>query len=57
MSSNTLRIASYNVQKCVGMDFRRLPRRILQVLDGLRAEIVTLQEADKRLPPRPSRRP
>ncbi len=49
-----LRLASYNIQKCVGMDLRRKPRRILNVLDGLGAGLVVLQEADKRLPPRPA---
>ena len=48
-SPTSLRLASYNIQKCVGLDLRRLPRRILQVLDGLAASIVVLQEADKRL--------
>ena len=52
-----LRLASYNIQKCVGMDLRRMPRRILQVLDGLGASLVLLQEADKRLPPRPAALP
>lgn len=52
-----LRLASYNIQKCVGLDLRRLPRRTLQVLDGLGASIVVLQEADKRLPPRPAALP
>ena len=52
-----LRIASYNIQKCVGLDFRRQPQRILQVLDRLQADIVVLQEADKRLPPRPAALP
>ena len=52
-----LRLASYNIQKCVGLDFRRLPRRILQVLDRIGAQIVVLQEADKRLPPRPAALP
>ncbi len=52
-----LRLASYNIQKCVGLDLRRQPRRILQVLSGLGAEIVVLQEADKRLPPRPAALP
>lgn len=52
-----LRLASYNIQKCVGLDFRRQPRRILTVLDGLAASIVVLQEADKRLPPRPAALP
>ncbi len=53
----TLRLASYNIQKCVGLDLRRQPQRILQVLDKMRAEIVVLQEADKRLPPRPAALP
>ncbi len=52
-----LRVASYNIQKCVGLDLRRQPQRILQVLDGLQADIVVLQEADKRLPPRPAALP
>ncbi|MDU9003796.1 endonuclease/exonuclease/phosphatase family protein [Sedimentitalea todarodis] len=56
-ASNCLRLASYNIQKCVGLDLRRQPRRILQVLDGLGAEIAVLQEADKRLPPRPAALP
>jgi len=50
----SLRLASYNIRKCVGMDLRRKPRRILNVLDGLGAGLVVLQEADKRLPPRPA---
>ncbi|WP_170402618.1 endonuclease/exonuclease/phosphatase family protein [Ruegeria arenilitoris] len=52
-----LRLASYNIQKCVGLDLRRQPQRILQVLDRLGADIVVLQEADKRLPPRPAALP
>jgi len=52
-----LRLASYNIQKCVGLDMRRQPRRILTVLDGLGAHVVLLQEADKRLPPRPAALP
>ncbi|HBS50507.1 MAG TPA: endonuclease [Rhodobacteraceae bacterium] len=52
-----LRLASYNIQKCVGLDLRRQPRRIVNVLDALGAQIVALQEADKRLPPRPAALP
>jgi endonuclease/exonuclease/phosphatase family metal-dependent hydrolase len=55
--ANTLRLASYNIQKCVGLDLRRQPRRILSVLDRLGAHVVVLQEADKRLPPRPAALP
>ncbi len=53
----SLRLASYNIQKCVGLDLRRQPRRILQVLGALGADVVVLQEADKRLPPRPAALP
>ncbi|MBK0326772.1 endonuclease/exonuclease/phosphatase family protein [Rhodobacteraceae bacterium F11138] len=53
----SLRLASYNIQKCVGLDLRRQPRRIMTVLDGIGASIVVLQEADKRLPPRPAALP
>ncbi|PCH66835.1 MAG: endonuclease [Rhodobacteraceae bacterium] len=53
----SLRLASYNIMKCVGLDLRRQPRRILTVLDGVGASLVLLQEADKRLPPRPAALP
>jgi len=56
-AGTTLRLASYNIQKCIGLDLRRHPRRILTVLDGLGADVVVLQEADKRLPPRPAALP
>lgn len=52
-----LRLASYNIQKCIGIDLRRQPSRILKVLDSLDASVVVLQEADKRLPPRPAALP
>lgn len=52
-----LRLASYNIQKCVGLDLRRQPRRILQVIEQIGARIVLLQEADKRMPPRPAALP
>jgi len=55
--ATTLRLASYNIRKCVGMDLRRQPGRILSVLDGLGAALVLLQEADRRLPPRPAALP
>ncbi|UWQ56952.1 endonuclease/exonuclease/phosphatase family protein [Leisingera caerulea] len=54
---DTLRIATYNIQKCIGMDLRRRPERTLQVLSGLGADVAVLQEADKRLPPRPAALP
>lgn len=57
MSANTLRIASYNLQKCVGLDLRRRPSRSLVVIEALEASVVVLQEADKRLAPRPAALP
>ena len=48
----SLRIASYNVRKARGLDQRRNPERTLQVINDLGADIVILQEADKRLGPR-----
>lgn len=53
----TLRIATYNLQKCVGLDMRRRPDRSMQVINALDADLVVLQEADKRLPPRPAALP
>lgn len=52
-----LRLASYNVHKCVGLDRRRQPERILAVLNALDADIIALQEVDLRLPPRPEALP
>lgn len=53
MSGTTLRIASYNIRKARGLDQRRRPERTLEVINGLGADIVVLQEADKRLGTRP----
>lgn len=52
-----IRIASYNLQKCVGLDLRRRPDRSLTVIGLLQADLVVLQEADKRLAPRPAALP
>mgnify|MGYP006293814161 CR=1 FL=1 len=49
-----LKIASYNVRKAVGLDRRRDPARILNILNDIGADIVTLQEADRRLGARPT---
>src|SRR5438270_12946107 len=46
--SVTLTVASYNVRKAVGTDRRRDPQRVLDVLHEIDADIVALQEADKR---------
>lgn len=42
--SQTLRIATYNIHKCRGLDQRVRPDRIAQVLGELDADIVALQE-------------
>jgi len=57
MTIEQIRIASYNLQKCVGLDMRRRPGRSLEVIAALGADVVVLQEADKRLPPRPAALP
>src|SRR6056297_2144189 len=49
-----LKIASYNVRKAVGLDRRRDPARILNILNDIGADIVPLQEADRRLGARPT---
>jgi endonuclease/exonuclease/phosphatase family metal-dependent hydrolase len=43
-----LTIASYNIHKAVGTDGRRIPARILDVLDEIAADAAILQEADTR---------
>ncbi len=40
--------ASYNIHKAVGLDRRRDPLRILAVLHEIDADVVALQEADRR---------
>lgn len=54
-----IRVASYNIRKAIGTDRRRRPERTLEVLNELDADVVALQEADRRfgsrlaaLPPR-----
>ena len=44
-----MRIVSYNIRKAVGLDRRRDPERILAILREVDADIVVLQEADRRL--------
>ena len=52
-----IRLASYNVHKCLGMDRRRQPGRIVTVLNALNADVVALQEVDHRLGQRPTALP
>jgi endonuclease/exonuclease/phosphatase family metal-dependent hydrolase len=42
--ADTLRVATYNVHRCVGIDWRRSERRIAEVISSLSADIVGLQE-------------
>lgn len=44
-----LRFASYNIHKAVGLDRRRDPERIVAVLRELQADVIALQEADRRV--------
>ncbi|MFK7837449.1 MAG: endonuclease/exonuclease/phosphatase family protein [Sulfitobacter sp.] len=57
MEPHQIRIASYNMRKARGLDQKRKPERILQVINGLGADVVVLQEADKRLGSRPTALP
>jgi endonuclease/exonuclease/phosphatase family metal-dependent hydrolase len=50
----TLKVASYNIHKGVGTDRKRDPARILNVLSEVGADIVCLQEADRRFGTRES---
>ncbi|MCG2840275.1 endonuclease/exonuclease/phosphatase family protein [Sandaracinobacter sp. RS1-74] len=46
--AQSVTVASYNIRKAVGADMRRRPSRILDVLDEIGADIVVVQEADRR---------
>ena len=48
MTGLPLKFASYNIHKAVGTDGRRDPDRILAVLHEMDADIVALQEVDRR---------
>lgn len=52
-----LRVASYNIRKAVGLDWRRDAARTLAVINELGADVVVLQEADRRLGDRPAALP
>ncbi|MBV7256418.1 endonuclease/exonuclease/phosphatase family protein [Pacificimonas sp. WHA3] len=42
------KVASYNIHKGIGLDRRRDPERILEVIAEIDADIIALQEADRR---------
>ena len=52
-----IRVASYNIQKAIGLDARRRPRRILEVIAEIDPDILALQEADRRFGRRESALP
>ena len=39
-----VRIATYNIHRCRGMDRRVVPARIIEVLRGINADVIALQE-------------
>ncbi len=43
-----MKVASYNIHKCRGMDGRTRPDRILAVIGELAADLIALQEVDRR---------
>jgi endonuclease/exonuclease/phosphatase family metal-dependent hydrolase len=49
-----IRVASYNMRKAIGTDRRRRPERTLDVLCELDADVIALQEADRRFGSRSS---
>lgn len=46
--SHAFKVATYNIRKAVGLDQKRNPARILSVLNEIDADIVALQEVDRR---------
>ena len=52
-----IRVASYNMRKAIGTDRRRRPERTLEVLCELDADVIALQEADRRFGSRASAMP
>jgi len=43
-----IRVASYNIRKSVGLDRKRRPERIVEILNEINADVVALQEVDRR---------
>ena len=43
-----IKVASYNIRKGVGTDRIRSPERIMAVLHEIDADVIALQEADRR---------
>lgn len=51
---HNIRLATWNIRKCIGLDRRRDPHRVARAIAALDADVVVLQEADKRLGSRPA---
>nr|WP_269439385.1 endonuclease/exonuclease/phosphatase family protein [Roseibium limicola] len=51
---SVIKIASYNIQKAIGIDGRRRPERTMKVLKELDCHVLALQEADRRFGARTS---
>ena len=49
-----IKVASYNIHKAIGTDRLRRPERIMAVIEEIDADIVALQEADRRFGTRSS---
>jgi endonuclease/exonuclease/phosphatase family metal-dependent hydrolase len=49
-SCDSLRIVTYNVHSCIGLDGRMSPQRIARVLAQCDADVIALQELDVRRP-------
>ena len=47
-ADNSISVATYNVRKAIGRDYRRDPERILESVADLDVDVVALQEADYR---------
>ena len=48
--SNRVRVATYNIHKSRGLDWRVRPDRIVEVLREIDADIVALQEVAESVP-------
>jgi endonuclease/exonuclease/phosphatase family metal-dependent hydrolase len=44
MPTRTLRVATYNIHRCRGLDGRTIPSRIAEVIRAIDADIIALQE-------------
>ncbi|MFY0691087.1 MAG: endonuclease/exonuclease/phosphatase family protein [Paracoccaceae bacterium] len=53
-TSRPIRLASYNIRKLRGLDQTRDQGRFLTIINALEADVIALQEADRRLGERPA---